>query len=111
MGELHLEILIDRMLREFRVQARVVSRRWLTAKRLQRKSHRSGNLFPRAGGRGQYGHALVTLAPNERGKGVEIENKIVGGAIPKDIFQRLSTASKKPSAVVCSPATRWWILR
>jgi elongation factor G len=85
MGELHLEIIRDRLFREFKVQAnagapQIAYRETVTAP----LTEGVGKFIRQSGGRGQYGHAVITLSPNERGKGVEVENKIVGGAIPKE---------------------------
>ena len=84
MGELHLEIIRDRMLREFKVDAnsgkpQIAYRETITA-----PAPGEGKLIKQSGGRGQYGHVIVNVQPNERGKGVTIENKVVGGTIPKE---------------------------
>lgn len=87
MGELHLDVLIDRMLREFRVQANVgrtrVSYRETITRPVPDVSHR---YVKQTGGRGQYGHVVFSMEPLERGKGVVFENKIVGGVIPKEFI-------------------------
>jgi elongation factor G len=84
MGELHLEIITDRLKREFKVEAtsgapQIAYRETITA-----PADGEGKFIRQSGGRGQYGHALVKVEPNEKGKGVEVNNKIVGGAIPKE---------------------------
>ena len=84
MGELHLEIIRDRMLREFKVDAnsgkpQIAYRETITA-----EAKGEGKLIKQSGGRGQYGHVVVTVRPNERGKGLTIENEVVGGTIPKE---------------------------
>jgi elongation factor G len=84
MGELHLEIIRDRLFREFKVGANAGAPQIAYRETVTKAAEGEGKFIRQSGGRGQYGHALVTLAPNERGKGVEIENKIVGGAIPKE---------------------------
>jgi elongation factor G len=85
MGELHLEILIDRMLREFRVQARVgkpqVAYRETITQSVRDVEYR---YVKQTGGRGQYGHVVLCIEPGESGSGIVYENKIVGGVIPKD---------------------------
>jgi elongation factor G len=85
MGELHLDVLVDRMLREFRVQANVgrprVAYRESITRAVQNVTHK---YVKQTGGRGQYGHVVISLEPGERGSGVLFENKIVGGAIPKE---------------------------
>src|SRR3954463_12046528 len=84
MGELHLEIIRDRLFREFKVQANAGAPQIAYRETVTKFAEGEGKFIRQSGGRGQYGHAVVTLEPNERGKGVEIENKIVGGAIPKE---------------------------
>ena len=84
MGELHLEIIRDRLFREFKVSANAGAPQIAYRETVTKAADGKGKFIRQSGGRGQYGHACVTLAPNERGKGVEIENKIVGGAIPKE---------------------------
>src|SRR5215472_8069520 len=84
MGELHLEIIRDRLFREFKVGANAGAPQIAYRETVTKGAEGEGKFIRQSGGRGQYGHAMVTLAPNERGKGVEIENKIVGGAIPKE---------------------------
>ncbi len=84
MGELHLEIIRDRLLREFKVEAnsgkpQIAYRETITA-----PAKGEGKLIKQSGGRGQYGHVVVDVKPNERGKGITIENKVVGGTIPKE---------------------------
>jgi elongation factor G len=85
MGELHLEILIDRMLREFRVQARIgkpqVAYRETITRPVEKAEYR---YIKQTGGRGQYGHVILTLEPGEPGSGIVYENKTVGGVIPKE---------------------------
>ncbi len=86
MGELHLEIIRDRLMREFKVEAdagkpQIAYRETITA-----NATGDGKLVKQSGGRGQYGHVVVEIEPNEKGKGLSIENKIVGGAIPKDFI-------------------------
>jgi elongation factor G len=84
MGELHLEIIRDRLFREFKVSANAGAPQIAYRETVTKAADGEGKFIRQSGGRGQYGHACVTLAPNERGKGVEIENKIVGGAIPRE---------------------------
>jgi elongation factor G len=84
MGELHLEIIRDRLFREFKVGANAGAPQIAYRETITKAAEGEGKFIRQSGGRGQYGHACVTLEPNERGKGVEIENKIVGGAIPKE---------------------------
>ena len=84
MGELHLEIIVDRLLREFKVEANV-GKPQVSYKETIRKAVKSEGKFVRqSGGRGQYGHCWIELEPLESGKGYEFVNKIVGGVIPKE---------------------------
>ena len=84
MGELHLEIIVDRLLREFKVEANI-GKPQVSYKETIRKSADSDTKYARqSGGKGQYGHVKITIEPNEPGKGYEFINKVVGGAIPKE---------------------------
>ncbi len=84
MGELHLEIIRDRLFREFKVEANAGAPQIAYRETVTKAADGEGKFIRQSGGRGQYGHACIRLEPNERGKGVEIENQIVGGAIPKE---------------------------
>ena len=84
MGELHLEIIRDRLLREFKVDANSGKPQIAYRETITSNSTGEGKLIKQSGGRGQYGHVIVNVQPNERGKGLTIENKVVGGTIPKD---------------------------
>src|ERR1700737_3709325 len=84
MGELHLEIIVDRMLREFAVDANVGKPQVAYRETIKRKAHGVGRFIRQSGGRGQYGHAEINIEPNEAGKGFEFVDKIVGGSIPKE---------------------------
>ena len=85
MGELHLDILVDRMLREFRVQANVGKPRVAYRESITRPVAKVDHKYAKqSGGRGQYGHVVLSLEPGERGSGIVFENKIVGGSIPKE---------------------------
>src|SRR6202012_5975517 len=84
MGELHLEIIIDRLKREFKVDANTGAPQIAYRETITKGADGEGKFIRQSGGRGQYGHALVKVEPNEKGKGVEVNNKIVGGAIPKE---------------------------
>jgi elongation factor G len=96
MGELHLDILVDRMLREFRVQANVgkprVAYRESITRPVAKVDHR---YVKQSGGRGQYGHVVISLEPGERGSGILFENKIVGGAIPKEYIPAVEKGVKE----------------
>jgi elongation factor G len=84
MGELHLEILRDRMLREFKVDTNAGKPQIAYRETITKDAHGVGKLIKQSGGRGQYGHVEVDVRPAERGKGFTIDNKIVGGTIPKE---------------------------
>jgi len=84
MGELHLEIIRDRMLREFKVDANAGKPQIAYRETITAPADGEGKLIKQSGGRGQYGHVIVKVQPNERGKGITIENKVVGGNIPKE---------------------------
>jgi elongation factor G len=84
MGELHLEIIIDRLKREFKVEANTGAPQIAYRETITKSAEGEGKFIRQSGGRGQYGHACVIVEPNEKGKGVEVLNKIVGGAIPKE---------------------------
>ena len=85
MGELHLEILIDRLLREFKVQAHIGKPQVAFSEAITKKVEKIDVKFARqSGGRGQYGHVVINVEPNDIGKGFHFEDKIVGGVIPKE---------------------------
>ena len=85
MGELHLDILVDRMLREFRVQANIGKPRVAYRESITRSVPKVDYKYAKqSGGHGQYGHVVISLEPGERGSGIIFENKIIGGAIPKE---------------------------
>ncbi len=84
MGELHLEIIRDRMMREFKVEANAGKPQIAYRETITKAATGEGKLIKQSGGRGQYGHVIVDVRPGERGKGLVVENKVVGGTIPKD---------------------------
>ncbi|MDR3377858.1 MAG: elongation factor G [Verrucomicrobiae bacterium] len=84
MGELHLEIIIDRLRREFKVEANTGAPQISYRETITKDADGEGKFIRQSGGRGQYGHACVKVQANEKGKGVEITNEIVGGTIPKE---------------------------
>jgi elongation factor G len=87
MGELHLDIIRDRLFREFKVEATAGKPQIAYRETMLSNSEGVGKFVRQSGGRGQYGHAIINLEPLEKGKGMEIENKIVGGAIPKEFIK------------------------
>jgi len=84
MGELHLEIIRDRLKREFKVEADAGAPQIAYRETITKAAEGEGKFIRQSGGRGQYGHACIRLEPNEKGKGVEVLNEIVGGAIPRE---------------------------
>ena len=91
MGELHLEILVDRLLREFNVKANVGTPQVAYTEAITKRVEKIDVKFARqSGGRGQYGHVVINVEPNEVGKGYHFEDKIVGGAIPREYIQPVS---------------------
>ena len=86
MGELHLEILVDRMLREFKVEANVGKPQVAYRETITRKVESEGRYIRQTGGRGQYGHCWLRLIPQEPGQGFVFENETVGGSIPKEFI-------------------------
>jgi len=96
MGELHLDVLVDRMRREFNVEANVgapqVAYRETIRKAVQKVE---GKFVRQTGGRGQFGHVYVDMEPNEPGKGYEFENKVVGGSIPKEYISSVDAGIKE----------------
>ena len=87
MGELHLEIIVDRMKREFRVEANIGKPQVAYKETIRKKAEAEGKFVRQSGGRGQYGHVWIELEPNEKGKGFAFENAIVGGVIPKEFIR------------------------
>ncbi len=87
MGELHLEIIIDRMKREFKVEATVGKPQIAYRETIHGTAEGEGKFVRQTGGKGQYGHVVVRIEPNEKGKGIEVLNKIVGGVIPKEFIK------------------------
>lgn len=84
MGELHLEIIVDRLLREFKVEANVGSPQVAYKESIQASAEAEGKYVRQSGGRGQYGHVKLRVEPQEPGKGYEFVNAVTGGAIPKE---------------------------
>jgi elongation factor G len=95
MGELHLEIIIDRLLREFKVGANVGRPQVAYKETIRSKVKAEGKFVRQSGGRGQYGHVWLVLEPLESGQGYLFENKIVGGVIPKEYIPAIDTGVKE----------------
>jgi elongation factor G len=86
MGELHLDIIVDRMKREFKVEAKVGAPQVAYRETIQKEQQIEEKYVKQTGGRGQYGHVIMTIEPNEAGKGYEFVNKVVGGRIPNEFI-------------------------
>jgi elongation factor G len=95
MGELHLEIIVDRLLREFKVEANVGKPEVAFRETIRRKAESESKYIKQTGGRGQYGHVVLTVEPSESGKGLEFVNKVVGGAIPKEYIPAIEKGVKE----------------
>jgi elongation factor G len=98
MGELHLEIIVDRLLREFKVDATIGRPRVAYRETVSNKSEGEGRFVRQSGGRGQYGHVKLKVEPGERGQGVIFENKIVGGVIPKEYIRSVERGVREAAA-------------
>src|SRR5256714_6354467 len=95
MGELHLEIIVDRLLREFRLEANVGKPQAAYRETIRKKGEAQGKFVRQTGGRGQYGDVYIEVEPNEAGKGFEFENKIVGGAVPREYVPAVEKGIKE----------------
>ncbi|AKL98669.1 elongation factor G [Endomicrobium proavitum] len=95
MGELHLEILVDRMKREFNVQANVGRPQVAYRETVKKSAEAETKYIRQTGGRGQYGHVVLTVEPQEPGKGYEFVNKIVGGVIPREYIPAIDKGIKE----------------
>jgi len=87
MGELHLDIIRDRMKREFKVEATAGKPQIAYRETVTKAANGEGKFIRQSGGKGQYGHVVVKIEPNEKGKGIEVINEIVGGVIPKEFIK------------------------
>jgi elongation factor G len=95
MGELHLEIIVDRLLREFRVEANVGKPQVAYRETIRRKGEAQGKFVRQTGGRGQYGDVYIEVEPNEAGGGFVFENKIVGGSVPREYVPAVEKGIKE----------------
>ncbi len=95
MGELHLEILVDRMLREFKVEANIGAPQVSYRETIRSSSKGEGKYARQTGGKGQYGHVVIEMEPGEPGSGFEFVNKIVGGVVPKEYIGPASNGMKE----------------
>ena len=95
MGELHLEIIVDRLLREFKVEATVGKPQVAYRETIRKKVRQEGKYVRQTGGHGQYGHCIIEIEPVEPGQGYSFENKTVGGAIPKEFIAPIDAGSQE----------------
>ncbi len=95
MGELHLEIMVDRMKREYNIEVNVGKPQVAYKETIRKKATGEGKFIRQTGGRGQYGHAVIEIEPLERGKGFEFINDIVGGVIPKEFIPAVEKGIKE----------------
>jgi len=95
MGELHLEVLVDRMKREFAVEANVGRPQVAYKETIKKKAEAEGKYIKQSGGRGQYGHVKIYLEPTERGSGIEFVDELKGGAIPKEFIAPIEKGFKE----------------
>ncbi|MDD5593278.1 MAG: elongation factor G, partial [Candidatus Margulisbacteria bacterium] len=98
MGELHLEIIVDRLLREFKVEANVGKPQVAYKETIRTVSEAEGKFIRQTGGRGQYGHVWLKIEPMEAGKGFEFVNKIVGGTVPREYIAPVEAGIKEAMA-------------
>ena len=98
MGELHLEIILDRLVREFKVEATTGAPQVAYREALCKPATSDMKFVRQSGGRGQYGHCIINLIPQERGAGITIENKVVGGNIPKEYIKPIEHGIREAAA-------------
>jgi elongation factor G len=98
MGELHLEIIVDRLLREFKVEASVGKPQVAYRETIRKKVRAEGRYVRQTGGHGQYGHCVIEAEPGEPGSGIVFENKIVGGVIPKEFIGPVENGIREAAA-------------
>ena len=95
MGELHLDVLVDRMTREFKVAANIGRPQVSYRETVRRAAEGNGRFIRQTGGRGQYGHVVMTLEPREKGAGYEFVDRIVGGVIPREYMRAIDTGIRE----------------
>src|SRR5262245_31180410 len=95
MGELHLDVLVDRMVREFKVAANIGKPQVSYRETVRRSAEGNGRFVRQTGGKGQYGHAVITLEPQEKGAGYEFVDKIVGGTIPREYIKSVDAGIRE----------------
>jgi elongation factor G len=94
-GELHLEIIVDRLLREFQVDANVGKPQVAYRETVTRPTKCEGRFVRQSGGSGQYGHVIMEMEPNEQGEGIEFETKVTGGRVPREYFRAVETGVRE----------------
>ena len=97
MGELHLEIIVDRLLREFKVEANVGAPQVAYKETIRKATRAEGKFIRQSGGKGQYGHCVINIEPLEPGSGYQFEDKTVGGSIPKEYIQPINNGIQEAS--------------
>ena len=95
MGELHLDVLVDRMIREFKVAANIGKPQVSYRETVRRAAEGNGRFIRQTGGKGQYGHAIISLEPQEKGAGYEFVDKIVGGTIPREYIKSVDAGIRE----------------
>jgi len=95
MGELHLDVLVDRMVREFKVAANVGRPSVSYRETIRKAAEGNGRFVRQSGGKGQYGHAVIKLEPGEKGSGYEFVDKIVGGTIPREFIKSIDAGIRE----------------
>jgi elongation factor G len=108
MGELHLEIIVDRMKREFGVEASVGKPQVAYRETFKKSLESEGKFIKQSGGRGQYGHVWLKLEPQPAGVGYEFVDAVKGGRVPREFIPAVKKVWTRRCATACSPATRWW---
>lgn len=98
MGELHLEIIVDRLLREFKVEANIGTPQVAYREAIKKAARGEGKYIRQTGGKGQYGHCVIEIEPNEAGKGIEFRDEIVGGVIPKEFIKPVEEGIREAAA-------------
>jgi elongation factor G len=95
MGELHLEIIVDRMMREYKVEANVGKPQVAYRETIRKKAEAEGKFIRQTGGSGQYGHVKIRIEPNEPGKGYEFVNEVTGGSVPREYIKPVDQGIKE----------------
>ena len=98
MGELHLEIIVDRLLREFKVEANIGNPQVAYRESITKEAEAQGKFVRQSGGSGQYGDVMLKVEPGEEGSGITFESKIVGGAVPKEYIRPVEEGVKEAAA-------------